>query len=116
MEDLVKIQELGNALETLQKLCDSAKVASVASAAFKFSLVGAGVFQPLALPEITPEERIISALSEAPSLTDMLIDDLKRIVPPRVAHLALYGSKNRVRNKNWNRMWKIHKRYIQCKQ
>jgi len=110
------MQELGNALEALQKLCDSAKVASVASAAFKFSLIGTGVYQPPVLPETSPKEGIPPAFIETASLTDVFVSDLKEHVSPRVAHLALHGSKNRVRNKNWNRMWKIHKRYIQCKQ
>lgn len=36
-------------------------------------------------------------------------------VPPRVRHLAFHHPKARVRNKNWNRMWKIHKRYINAR-
>lgn len=114
MGELQKIQDLGNALEAMQKLCDSVKAASVAMAAFKFALVGTGVFHAPVFPEVAPKEYITSQLSETTSLTDTLMEELKEVVPLRVAHLALHGSKNRVRNKNWNRMWKIYTRYMKC--
>lgn len=34
------------------------------------------------------------------------------MVPPHIKHLAYHHPKARVRNKNWNRMWKIRERYI----
>lgn len=39
-------------------------------------------------------------------------DDFWFMVPPKVRHLAANHPKARVRNKNWNRMWKIRERYI----
>ena len=43
-----------------------------------------------------------------------LNDDLWFMVPPKVRHLAEHHPKSKVRNKNWNRMWKIRERYIKC--
>ena len=114
MGELQKMQALGDALEALQKLCDSVKAVSVAMAAFKFTLAGTGVFHAPVSLEVAPKENITPQLFETTSLTDTLMEELKGIVPPRVAHLALHGSKNRVRNKNWNRMWKIYTRYMKC--
>lgn len=39
-------------------------------------------------------------------------EDLFFMVPPHVRHLAYNHPKARVRNKNWNRMWKIRERYM----
>ena len=39
-------------------------------------------------------------------------EDLFFMVPPHIRHLAYSHPKARVRNKNWNRMWKIRERYI----
>lgn len=36
-------------------------------------------------------------------------------IPARVLHLAYYHPKARVRNKNWNRIHKIHGRNMRCK-
>lgn len=38
--------------------------------------------------------------------------DLFFMVPPHIRHLAYNHPKARVRNKNWNRMWKIRERYM----
>ena len=42
------------------------------------------------------------------------IEDLFFMVPSHVKHLAYNHPKARVRNKNWNRMWKIRERYMKC--
>lgn len=34
------------------------------------------------------------------------------MVSPHIKHLAYHHPKARVRNKNWNRMWKIRERYM----
>ena len=34
------------------------------------------------------------------------------MVPPHIRHLAYNHPKARVRNKNWNRMWKIREEYM----
>lgn len=44
------------------------------------------------------------------SLTEYLMEEGWDCVPPRVRHLAFHHPKRRVRNKNWNRMWKIRER------
>lgn len=49
------------------------------------------------------------------SLLETLLEDCWEYVPPRVRHLALHHPKARVRNKNWSRIWKIRKEYMQCK-
>lgn len=36
------------------------------------------------------------------------------MVPPHIRHLAYNHPKARVRNKNWNHMWKIRERYMKC--
>lgn len=36
------------------------------------------------------------------------------MVPPHIKHLAYKHPKARVRNKNWNRMWRIRERYMKC--
>lgn len=59
---------------------------------------------------ITPA---ISALSESLSET-FGFKDLFWMVPPHIKHLAYNHPKSRVRNKNWNRMWKIRERYMKC--
>lgn len=41
-------------------------------------------------------------------------EDLFFMVPPHIRHLAYNHPKARVRNKNWNRMWKIRERYMKC--
>lgn len=41
-------------------------------------------------------------------------EDAFFMVPPHIRHLAYNHPKARVRNKNWNRMWKIRERYMKC--
>ena len=41
-------------------------------------------------------------------------EELFFMVPPNIRHLAYNHPKARVRNKNWNRMWKIRERYLKC--
>lgn len=41
-------------------------------------------------------------------------EELFFMVPPHIRHLAYNHPKARVRNKNWNRMWKIRERYMKC--
>lgn len=41
-------------------------------------------------------------------------EELFWMVPPHVKHLAYNHPKAKVRRKNWNRMWKIHERYMKC--
>ena len=49
------------------------------------------------------------------SMLEALLEDCWEYIPPRVRHLALHHPKARVRNKNWSRIWKIRKEYMQCK-
>ena len=41
-------------------------------------------------------------------------EELFFMVPTHIKHLAYNHPKARVRNKNWNRMWKIRERYMKC--
>lgn len=41
-------------------------------------------------------------------------EELFWMVPSHIKHLAYHNPKARVRNKNWNRMWKIRERYMKC--
>ena len=41
-------------------------------------------------------------------------EELFFMVPPHIKHLAYNHPQARVRNKNWNRMWKIRERYMKC--
>ena len=59
---------------------------------------------------VTPAVR---ALSEKLS-SIFPTEDLFFMVPPNIRHLAYNHPKARVRNKNWNRMWKIRERYMKC--
>ena len=59
---------------------------------------------------VTPAVR---ALSEQLSSV-FPTEDLFFMVPPHIRHLAYNHPKARVRNKNWNRMWKIRERYMKC--
>ena len=63
------------------------------------------------LAEVIPP--VVATLSS--SLNDILgswDSELFWMVPPHIKHLAYNHPKARVRNKNWNRMWKIRERYI----
>ena len=51
-----------------------------------------------------------NTLAELQSLVNP--EDLFFMVPPHIRHLAYNHPKARVRNKNWNRMWKICERYM----
>lgn len=57
---------------------------------------------------VTPAVR---ALSEQLS-SIFPTEELFFMVPPHIRHLAYNHPKARVRNKNWNRMWKIRERYM----
>lgn len=59
---------------------------------------------------VTPAVR---ALSEQLS-SIFPTEELFFMVPPHIRHLAYNHPKARVRNKNWNRMWKIRERYLKC--
>ena len=41
-------------------------------------------------------------------------EELFFMVPSHIRHLAYNHPKARVRNKNWNRIWKIRERYLKC--
>lgn len=66
-----------------------------------------------ALVEVIPQ--ISTAFSSLfNSLSDHWDSELFWMVPPHIKHLAYNHPKARVRNKNWNRMWKIRERYMKC--
>lgn len=54
----------------------------------------------------------IQAVTE--SFEPLTTGSLFFMVPPHIRHLAYNHPKHHVRNKNWNRMWKIHERYMRC--
>lgn len=57
---------------------------------------------------VTPAVRALSEQLSSISPTE----ELFFMVPPHIRHLAYNHPKARVRNKNWNRMWKIRERYM----
>lgn len=58
---------------------------------------------------------VVESLSICPIGTQVNWDEeLFWMVPPHVKHLAHNHPKAKVRSKNWNRMWKIHERYMKC--
>lgn len=63
------------------------------------------------LAEVVP--LAVRALSEQLS-SIFPTEELFFRVPPHIRHLAYNHPKARVRNKNWNRMWKIRERYMKC--
>jgi len=72
-------------------------------------------FEPLALAMRELAIRIGEAIKEfVKSLRRIFTIVLKTIkyalygvAPPKVRHLAMYHKSERVRKKNWNRMWRI---------
>lgn len=58
----------------------------------------------IAIPAVRALSEQLSSLFPA--------EDLFFMVPPHIRHLAYNHPKARVRNKNWNRMWKIRERYM----
>lgn len=58
---------------------------------------------------------VVESLSICPIGTQVnWAEELFWMVPPHVKHLAHNHPKAKVRSKNWNRMWKIHERYMKC--
>lgn len=54
----------------------------------------------------------LQALSD--NFRSLYSPELFFMVPPHIKHLAYNHPKARVRNKNWNRMWRIRERYMKC--
>jgi hypothetical protein len=88
------------------------KLAAAASCAMGV-LVEAFASLSYALAETIPP--VVAALSSnLSSVFDQWDSELFWMVPPHIKHLAYNHPKARVRNKNWNRMWKIRERYMKC--
>ena len=68
-----------------------------------------------AIQEVTEAFEVIK-FAISPILPPVLNwdEELFWMVPPHVKHLAHNHPKAKVRSKNWNRMWKIHERYMKC--
>lgn len=62
----------------------------------------------------TLAESVTPAVQAVQELFRPCCDSLFFMVPPHIKHLAYNHPKARVRNKNWNRMWKIRERYMKC--
>ena len=73
-----------------------------------------GLFDSV-IPEIASLQEQFNQLFPNSNLVEEIDTEVCWDAPPRVRHLAHNHPKARVRNKNWNRMYKIHERYIQCK-
>ena len=126
MEDLEQASNLvalgEEAQEVLRKVCEEQGINQEAFQRVVNNLVAlcvytveqiANAFAALrdSLAEtVTPAVR---ALSEQLS-SIFPTEDLFFMVPPHIRHLAYNHPKARVRNKNWNRMWKIRERYMKC--
>jgi hypothetical protein len=48
--------------------------------------------------------------NQAESLSQLQLESYWDFVPPRVRHLAFHHPKERIRKKNWNRMYRIRER------
>lgn len=123
LEQASNLVALGEeAQETLRRLCEEqginqeavqAAVNNLASLCVYTAEQISNAFAALrdSLAEIvTPAVR---ALSEQLSRV-FPTEDLFFMVPPHIRHLAYNHPKARVRNKNWNHMWKIRERYMKC--
>lgn len=96
-----------------EKLLELAgKVAAVARVAIE-SATEAFASMMDALAESIP--LVVAVLSSSlNSIFDLCDPELFWMVPTHIKQLAYNHPKARVRNKNWNRMWKIRERYMRC--
>jgi hypothetical protein len=106
--------------EALQRACESAGISSE-------RLLGVMPYIGAAFSEVSQVFRDLSdavhcflqqiAFDLSPVIKGLpyYSEEYWDFVPPKVRHLAFHHPKARVRNKNWNRMWRIHKRYINAR-
>lgn len=120
MSDQVYVGELelnDKAIAVLQGLYNQYGIGYDCIKAYMTPLYEACVY---AVDQITEVFQLLSS-SIAESVTsavqviqELLDSQLFFMVPPHIRHLAYNHPKARVRNKNYNRMWKIRERYMKC--
>ena len=123
LEQASNLVALGEeAQEVLRKVCEEQGINQEAVQAAVNNLAALCVYtvEQIATAFIalrnTLAENIAPALHALADELQSLVNpgDLFFMVPPHIRHLAYNHPKARVRNKNWNRMWKIRERYMKC--
>lgn len=124
MEELEQVSNLvalgEEAEEVLRKVCEEQDInqEAVQAAVNNLAALCAYTVEQIANAFIALRnilaENITPALHALADELQILVNpgDLFFMVPPHIRHLAYNHPKARVRNKNWNRMWKIRERYM----
>ena len=116
MDNLFELDRASS--EALQKACAEVGV-SVEAALTVVSAVSLA-FTEVWDDLITAFSSLVGSIAHASqgldnrSLREAILEEYLDFIPPRVRHLAFHHPKARVRKKNWNRMWDIYERCIQC--
>ena len=120
MSDQAQMGELelnSEATEALQALCNQSGVEYDSVKDAMASLYAACVYTIEQIAELFQMLSSSIAESVAPAvqaIQGLLDSQLFFMVPPHIRHLAYNHPKARVRNKNYNRMWKIRERHMKC--
>lgn len=126
MEELEQASNLivlgEEAQEALRRVCEEQGINQEAVQAAVNNLAALCVYtaEQIAYAFITLRNTLADNIAPAlHTLSDELqsifgTEDLFFMVPPHIRHLAYNHPQARVRNKNWNRMWKIRERYMKC--
>jgi hypothetical protein len=124
MEELEQTSNLvtlgGEAQEVLRKVCEEQGINQEAVQAAVNNLAVVCVYSVeqianafAALRDSLAEVVTPAVRALAEQIASILpTEDAFFMVPPHIRHLAYNHPKARVRNKNWNRMWKIRERYM----
>lgn len=119
LEQASNLVALGEeAQEVLRRVCEEQEVVQVAVNIL--ATLGVYTVEQIANAFIalrnTLAENITPALHALADELQSLVNlgDPFFMVPPHIRHLAYNHPKARVRNKNWNRMWRIRERYMKC--
>lgn len=124
MEDLEQVSNLvalgEEALEAFRRVCEEQNINQEAFQMAVNSLAALCVYTSEQIANAFADVRYTIAEVVTPALR-ILSEQFSSIfpteesffmVPPHIRHLAYNHPKARVRNKNWNRMWKIRERYM----
>lgn len=117
----MKVEGLTEAFERLQKasVIAGAQVSNLGGAV-RAMVAGTGVcsleeaLRAAFMVEVIFPEPLPPWSIDVKSWNELIQEECQDFVPPKVRHLAVHHPKRRVRNKNWNRMWKIHERCLKC--
>ena len=116
------LEELGESAQALKQVClekglDYERLLELTGKLAEAArFVMGGLFESFTLLKNTIAEIVSPIVADLNhSFNDILgtwDSELFWMVPPHIKHLAYNHPKARVRNKNWNRMWKIRERYM----